>query len=87
MENIEVSDHAIVRYFERIIGFNIEELKETILQGDFERVVRNNKVITVYPNDSKWKPRATPKKVVPVKEKGKRLRRDKNNSCFSDEYV
>ena len=87
MENIEVSDHAIVRYFERIIGFNIDELKETILQGDFERVIKNDKVITVYPTGSKWKPKSTPKKVVPVREKGKRIRRDKNNSCFFDEFV
>ena len=87
MNSIEVSDHAIVRYFERIIGFDIDELKNTILTGEFERVVRNNKVITIYPYNTKFKPKTMPKKVVDIREKGKRQDRLRSNSDFLNECL
>lgn len=43
-----VSDHAIKRYFERVKGFDIEQVKRDILTGhDFEAIIDRNVVVTV----------------------------------------
>lgn len=63
-EDLEISDHAVVRYLERVEGIDIEQIK-TKIKGtipaieDFENmaylkdghrfIVKNNKVITVTP--------------------------------------
>ena len=38
-KKIDVSDHAIVRYFERVLGYNIKEIKKKILPDPFKTVV------------------------------------------------
>lgn len=38
-ENLKVSEHAIVRYFERIIGYNIEEIQDIILSDEVVALV------------------------------------------------
>lgn len=35
-----VTDHAIVRYFERYLGFNIEDIKESILNEELKELVK-----------------------------------------------
>jgi len=34
----DVSDHALVRYFERVLGFDIKEIEKDILSPDFMSV-------------------------------------------------
>jgi len=34
----DVTDHAIVKYFERVLGFDIEEVKKDILSEKFVKV-------------------------------------------------
>jgi hypothetical protein len=38
-ERLKVSDHAIVRYFERVKGYNIYEIENEILSNEFLRHV------------------------------------------------
>ncbi|WP_300408629.1 hypothetical protein [Lagierella sp.] len=38
-ENAAVSDHAIVRYFERVLGVDLEEVSEKILPPEMEESV------------------------------------------------
>jgi hypothetical protein len=35
-----VTDHSIVRYFERVLGLNIREIKETIIKQDLKERYR-----------------------------------------------
>jgi len=52
----QVSDHAVVRYMEHILGMNIEELEQQILVDHrAERVVKNGVVVTVKPKKEKRK--------------------------------
>lgn len=59
---IKVTEHAIVRYFERVLGFDIEAIEQKLTQGldahetigsgtypndDFKVVVKNNHIVTV----------------------------------------
>ena len=37
---IVVTDHSIVRYFERVLGYNIREIKEKILKQDLKERYR-----------------------------------------------
>lgn len=38
-DEINVTDHAIVRYFERVIGLNIDEVKQKIITDEVLRLV------------------------------------------------
>ena len=64
---IEVSDHTIVRYLERIKGVDVESIKSEIksfigqrfvgdahypINSDFVLVVRNNTIITISPKST-----------------------------------
>jgi len=42
-----ITDHAIVRYMERIMGINIKELKDTIRNSNTTKVMQDDKVITI----------------------------------------
>ena len=39
-ESVVVSEHAIVRYFERILGFNLDEIKAQIMPDTVARQVQ-----------------------------------------------
>ena len=44
----KVTDHAIVRYLERIMGVDIKELERTILDSDdIERIEKAGQVVTI----------------------------------------
>ena len=48
IDNRKVTDHAIVRYMERVMGINIEDLEKTILECDkIQRIERNGVVVTI----------------------------------------
>jgi hypothetical protein len=60
---LRVTEHAIIRYFERVLGFNIEEIEENIILGvseaqkelgngtypseNFKVVIKENTVVTI----------------------------------------
>ena len=50
-ENIKVSEHAIVRYFERVKGFNIEQIEKEILSEQVLSLVEKLSCNGSYPND------------------------------------
>lgn len=39
---IKVSDHAIVQYFQRVLGYNIDEIKKEILSNNLEERYKEN---------------------------------------------
>jgi hypothetical protein len=39
-KDLTVTDHAIVRYFERYLGFNIEDIKTSILTDELKNLVK-----------------------------------------------
>lgn len=39
-KELSVTDHAIVRYFERLKGFNIENIKNSILTDELKNLVK-----------------------------------------------
>lgn len=47
---IRVSEHAIVRYFERILGFNISEIEKEIVNDDVLSLVNQLGGSGKYPN-------------------------------------
>ena len=47
---LRVSEHAIVRYFERVKGFNIGEIEEEILSDEVKRLVEVLGGSGSYPN-------------------------------------
>jgi len=60
----QVSEHALLRYYERLEGYNPENVMSTITKrlvvkqgvnkqvtGDMQVVCKGNVVLTVYPND------------------------------------
>ena len=49
-ENIMVSEHAIIRYFERILGYNIQTIKETILSKSFLEIFSKVSCNGTYPS-------------------------------------
>lgn len=49
-ENIKVSEHAIVRYFERVKGYNISEIEKEILTDDVLDLVKKLGGTGGYPN-------------------------------------
>ena len=36
----DISDHAIVRYFERVLGFDMKEIEKDIFSEEFVRIYR-----------------------------------------------
>lgn len=38
--DVTISDHAVVRYFERVLGYNIEEIRNTICPSDVKKKVK-----------------------------------------------
>jgi hypothetical protein len=63
--NLSVTDHAIVRYFERVLGYDIEEIKAKILP-DGKAVDNISKLGNcVYPIDN-FKVRIVNCKVITV---------------------
>jgi len=47
-----VSDHARIRYLERVIGLDISELDEDILKAeDHKNIYRDGRIVTVVSND------------------------------------
>jgi len=50
-ENIKVSEHAIVRYFERVKGYDIEQIEKDILSEQVLRLVATLGGNGSYPND------------------------------------
>ena len=52
MRETIVSDHAIVRYFERVLGIDIDDVKEEILKQErHKNVVKDNTIVTVIENE------------------------------------
>ncbi len=51
-ENLKVSEHAIVRYFERVKGFNIEEVEKEILSESVLDLVGKLGGSGSYPNNN-----------------------------------
>jgi len=49
-ETIKVSEHAIIRYFERVKGYNIEEIEKEILNEDIVSWVGKLGGTGTYPN-------------------------------------
>ena len=50
-ENLKVSEHAIVRYFERVKGFDIEQVEKEILSEQVLNLVDKLGGNGSYPND------------------------------------
>ena len=50
-ENLKVSEHAIVRYFERVKGFDIEQVEKEILSEQVLKLVDKLGGNGSYPND------------------------------------
>ena len=49
VEGRKVSDHAIVRYMERVMGIDIQDLENTILESeDIQRIVKGGIVVTLH---------------------------------------
>lgn len=46
-KHFHITDHAIVRYFERVLGVNIEEVKRQILPEEDEKALLKLKAIGV----------------------------------------
>jgi len=52
----KVSDHAVVRYMEHILGMNIKDLEQQIMSDSrADRVNKNGVVVTVKPKKEKRK--------------------------------
>jgi len=51
-EELDVSDHAIVRYLERVKGVNIDEIKKEILNDNIVRLIETLGGSGKYPNDN-----------------------------------
>lgn len=49
-DNIRVSEHAIVRYFERVLGFDISQIEEEILSKSVLELVEKLGGSGSYPN-------------------------------------
>lgn len=62
---VVISEHALLRYFERVLGFDIESIKQTLLPEQVEQQV---KVLGggVYPVDNKFKVRIRGNTVLTV---------------------
>ena len=45
-----VSDHAIVRYMERVLGVNIKELKDEIVKSNHHKVIKRGVIVTIRPH-------------------------------------
>ncbi len=43
LSTVNVTDHAVIRYFERVLGYNIEDIKKKILP---EEIIPNIKQLT-----------------------------------------
>ena len=50
-DNIEVSEHAIIRYFERVLGYDIEQIKSKILTNEIISLTQTLGGNGSYPND------------------------------------
>lgn len=50
-ESLKVSEHAIVRYFERVKGFDIEQVKKEILSEQVVKLVEQLGGNGQYPNE------------------------------------
>ena len=49
-KNVKVSEHAIVRYFERVLGFNIEQVEKEILSEKVLSLIETLGGNGTYPN-------------------------------------
>lgn len=49
--NIRVSEHAILRYFERVLGFDIKEIENKILSDEIKKMVNTVGGSGQFPND------------------------------------
>lgn len=50
-ENLKISEHAIVRYFERVKGFDIEQVEKEILSEQVVKLVEQLGGNGQYPNE------------------------------------
>lgn len=50
-DNITISDHAIVRYFERVKGDNMDEIRNKILPPEVVAMIKTLGGNGTYPND------------------------------------
>jgi hypothetical protein len=49
---LKVSDHAIIRYFERVKGYNISEIEQEILNDKIKVMIETLGGNGTYPNDT-----------------------------------
>jgi predicted nuclease with TOPRIM domain len=48
MENPVVTDHAVVRYFERVMGINIQDIKDEVVKAESHTCIyKGNTIVTV----------------------------------------
>jgi len=50
LKEVVITEHAIVRYFERVLGYNLEEIKDRILPPEEKQVIKQLNNCT-YPRD------------------------------------
>jgi len=52
LDTLKVSEHAIVRYFERVLGYNIEEIEGIILSDNVVKMIETLGGSGTFPNEN-----------------------------------
>ena len=53
-EKLEVSDHAVVRYMKRVIGFDVDNLRQEIIKGKSPKKLPDGKYPLTHNNSKKY---------------------------------